>query len=131
MIQDKKRIKNLEDEVFNTIWQNNYSKNYNHPQIEHVFISLPNPDGRFIKKLNDIFYEFIWDNKPDKISRKQLANGYLEGGLKMPQILLFIKGLKISWLRRLHQNLEIPWVQLANHFLGDPCNILLLDLSDH
>ena len=43
----------------------------------------------------------------------------------MPSILLFIKGLKVSWLRRLHQNSEIPWVQLANHFLGDPCKILL------
>ena len=95
------------------------------PKFNHVFISIPNPDGGFIKKLNDIFYKFIWDNKPDKISGKQLANGYLEGGLKMPSILLFIKGLKVSWLRRLHQNSEIPWVQLANHFLGDPCKSLL------
>ena len=95
------------------------------PKFNHVFILIPNPDGGFIKKLNDIFYKFIWDNKPDKISRKQLANGYLEGGLKMPSILLFIKGPKFSWLRRLHRNSEIPWVKLANHFLGDPCKILL------
>ena len=94
-------------------------------KFNHVFTSIPNPDGEFIKKLNDIFYKFIWDDKLDRISWKQLANIYLKGGLKMPSILLFIKGLKVLWLCRLHQNLEIPWVQLANQFLGDPCKILL------
>ena len=125
MMQVEKELKNWKMRFLTPFGKVTILKTIIIPKFNHVFISIPNPEWGFIKKLNDIFYKFIWDNKPNKISRKQLANGYFEGGLKMPSILLFIKGLKVSWLRRLHQNSEIPWVELANHFLGDPSKILL------
>ena len=45
-------------------------------------MSIPNPKIILIKELNNMFYEFIWEDKPDKINRKQLTRGYIQGGLK-------------------------------------------------
>ena len=53
--------------------------------------------------MNDVhrcFYEFIWQGKPDKISRKQMCQLYSEGGVKMTDIFMHSKSLKISWIRR-------------------------------
>lgn len=36
-------------------------------QFNHLFISLPNPDDKFVKKLNSLIYDFLWNGKPDKI----------------------------------------------------------------
>ena len=46
-------------------------------------------------------FNFIWENKPDKISRKTITNEYTKGGLKMIDIDLFITSLKASWIKRL------------------------------
>ena len=95
------------------------------PKLNHFFISLPSPSPSFTSALNDICYKFIWDQKPDKISRKQLCTGILEGGLKMIDIDSFIKGLKASWIRNLYIKTAAPWVQLAKYIVGDTNKIAL------
>ena len=57
--------------------------------FNHIFTSLPAPSTFLIKTLNNLVYSFIWDNKPDKINRKQITNSYLHGGLKW-LILVFL-----------------------------------------
>ena len=49
-------------------------------------------------------YNFLWNNKPDKIKRKQLTQNYQNGGLRMLDIYLFINSLKCSWIKRLFEN---------------------------
>ena len=52
-------------------------------------------------EINKLFYKFVWEGKPDKISRKQLVQPYSEGGAKiMINIHLHAESLKISWIRR-------------------------------
>ena len=46
-------------------------------------------------------FDFIWENKPDKISRDTITNDYSKGGLKMIDIDKFIISLKASWVKRL------------------------------
>jgi len=69
-------------------------------------ISLPNPDDKTIQNLEQLFSRFIWNKKPPKINRKQLAKLYDEGGLQMVNINNYINSLKLSWIRRfvLQQN---------------------------
>ena len=67
--------------------------------FNHIFTSLPAPNTFLIKTLNNLVYSFIWDNKPDKINRKQITNSYLHGGLKMVDIDVFIKCQKLTWLK--------------------------------
>ena len=49
-------------------------------------------------------FNFIWDNKPDKIKRKVLYQDYSDGGLKMLNLQKFILSLKASWITRILDN---------------------------
>ena len=70
-------------------------------KLNHLFISLPNPSDEMMKKSNTLFYNFIWQSKPDKINRDILNQGYLYGGLKMVHLTNCIYSLNFSWRRRL------------------------------
>ena len=52
------------------------------PLFTNLFTTLPDSDKLFFKKLNTMFYKFIWYGKRDKI-RSMLMNDYKNGGLKM------------------------------------------------
>ena len=51
---------------------------------------------------------FIWDGKPDKISRTTLEHKEF-GGMKMLDLVSFIKGLQINLARRLFRNNNPMW----------------------
>ena len=52
----------------------------------HLFTTLPSPPDTFLRNLNTIFFSFLWDNKPEKISRKTVKSDYKYGGLRMVDI---------------------------------------------
>ena len=54
-----------------------------------------------LKLLEDIIFKFLWDNKPDKVSRDLAKLSEKAGGLGVPDIKSFWLALKFSWLRRL------------------------------
>ena len=70
-------------------------------KFTHLFISLPNPPDELLKRLDKIFYKFLWNSGPDRISRNIMIRNEREGGLRMIQIRTFIKALKVTWFRRL------------------------------
>ena len=74
------------------------------PKINYLLLSLPLPNEKIMKSINGCFFEFIWNYKPDKISRKQLCQLYADGGIKMTDIFIHAKSLKISWIRRFIHN---------------------------
>ena len=55
-------------------------------QLIYLFSVLPNPPNYFIKKLEQTLFKFIWNGKPDKISRKTMYSNKEDGGLKMTNI---------------------------------------------
>ena len=54
-----------------------------------------------MKNLEQVFFKFIWNDKPDKISRSQAVQDYPDGGLKMVHLESYVKSLKVTWLRRI------------------------------
>ena len=66
------------------------------PKLNHLLLSLPNPDPHVLQRINDLFYRFIWSNKPDKIKRNIMKLTHLEGGLKMVDIRVFMNAMKIT-----------------------------------
>ena len=70
------------------------------PILNHLFVSLPNPEDHFLKQINELFYDFLW-NGTAKIKQTVIVKQYVEGGLKMINIKAFIKSLKATWIRRL------------------------------
>ena len=65
-------------------------------KFTHLFISLPNPPDELLKRLDKIFYKFLWNSGPDRISRNIMIRNEREGGLRMIQIRTFIKALKVG-----------------------------------
>lgn len=81
-------------------------------KLNYLFLTLPNPDDNWIYMLNTKLYDFIWDNKRDKVKRELLCQDYSRGGLKMINLNVFIMGLKLTWIRRLFTS-EAKWVTLV------------------
>ena len=56
--------------------------------------SLLNFDKTFMKTVNTIMFNFVWNGK-DKIKRLALIGDYKDGGLKMPHIESAVKAQRI------------------------------------
>ncbi len=80
------------------------------PILVQVLTVLPNPPDTVLKEIQNIFFNFLWNGKPDKIKRSVIINDFEEGGLKLPDIVSFCYSLKFSWLHKLldPQNYS-PW----------------------
>ena len=50
-----------------------------------------------------MFYDYLWNKGPDKIKRAVVIQ-YQDGGLRMINVGIFIKSLKLTWLRRVLLN---------------------------
>ena len=66
-------------------------------QINYLILTLKLSE---LKQLTSRLYNVIWDGKPDKINRDVISNNYCDGGLKMVNIPAYIKGFKLTWIRR-------------------------------
>ena len=58
-----------------------------------------------------MFFSYIWNNKRDKVSRKQMIKDYGDGGCRMIDIYSYIKALKLTVLRRLITS-DCDWAPL-------------------
>ena len=83
-------------------------------KFTHMFLALPSPPEELVKRLDKIFYRFLWNSGPDRIKRTVIVKDIQAGGLRMINIKYFIKALKISWLRRIIQNShDLSWSSLS------------------
>ena len=73
-------------------------------KLNHLFLTIPSPSKVILQQFISNLYSFIWDNKPDKVKRDVISQAYELGGLKMINVELYIKGLKLTWLRRIYKN---------------------------
>ena len=39
-------------------------------KVVHLIMGLPNPPGILVKRLNKLFYTFLWNSGSDRIKRK-------------------------------------------------------------
>ena len=77
-------------------------------KITHLLATLPDPSENTLKRINKLLFQFLWDNKPEKIKRHQATQSYYQGGLNM----INLEHTKVSWPRRLLQIDNSPWAQL-------------------
>jgi hypothetical protein len=82
------------------------------PILVQLFTVLPDPPIRIVKKFQDIFFNFLWNNKVNKVKGNS--------GLKMPHVLSFVHALNISWIKRvLDPDNYAPWKVLLTDVLDD------------
>ena len=60
--------------------------------------------SKSLKETNNLLFQFLWDNKGDKIKRTEMIADYQDGGQKMLDIIEFNKALKISWILKYISN---------------------------
>ena len=88
------------------------------PKFIHLFTSLPTPKSK-IKEINNIFLKFLWNKKPDKVSRTTVCMEYHEGGLNMINLFSFVHALKLSWIKRIIYKDDLQWLTLLKHTYGE------------
>ena len=86
------------------------------PQLLYLFsvlcISIPKS---FFKKLNTIFFKFIWSGGNDRVKRAYLCNDYSNGGLRMVDTEAFSQAQKLVWTKHLlDPNYSGFWKHLEN-----------------
>ena len=78
----------------------------------HTLLSPPSPK---VNCIYDTFARFLWCGKHPKWRKEILEGEFHHGGLKLHNITLFDKALKLSWLKR---NLRSSgkWTVFPNNF---------------
>ena len=69
-------------------------------KITHILLSLPTPSDKAISQLEQLFFSFLWCNKPPKFPREIMEANTTDGGLKLHNLIFFDAALKIGWLKR-------------------------------
>ena len=80
-------------------------------KLTHLLINLPNPNEQIIHQLESDLFDFLWNKKPDKISRKQIIQPYNNGGLNIIHLNSFISSMTITWMKKLLSSNSI-WVSI-------------------
>ena len=70
-------------------------------KLSHLPLVLPDLNSAQLKQLENIIFNFLWGNKPDKVSRDHSKLSEKAGGLGVIDIKCFWQALKFSWIRRL------------------------------
>lgn len=73
------------------------------PKLIHILSVLPSPKQSTLKELNNIFTQFIWNNKRPKIQLNALVQDYKFGGQKMLHLDSFCKASKLAWVNKIYQ----------------------------
>ena len=79
-------------------------------QLVYILVTLPTCEP-FIREINQIFFDFLWSGRGDKIKPNIMINDYPDGGLKMIDIQSFNKSLKTTWIKKyLDPNNRGKWI---------------------
>ena len=63
-------------------------------------------------------FSFLWNKKKDKIERECVYQDYEKGGIRMPDLDLVLKALRLAWLPRLLNPVKQNWKSIPDHFFG-------------
>jgi hypothetical protein len=73
-------------------------------QLVYLMSVLPKPSKEMINHINKTIFNFLWNNKPDKIKRDIMKLPKYLGGLSVPDVAIKNIALKIAWVPRAMKN---------------------------
>ena len=71
----------------------------------------------FPKTVNSIISKFVWNFRPPKVKGSTMIQNVRNGGLKMPDMTIMCKSLKILWIKRLLDEENSQWKIIPLHYL--------------
>ena len=75
-------------------------------QLIYRLSVLPTPQPDIMKSIDMTFYNYLWKDKPHKISKTVVTLPYDQGGIKMVDIYKKDQSLKITWIKRIWEEPE-------------------------
>ena len=72
-------------------------------QLVYILSPLPTKHAA-LDEINNMFYDFPWSGRGDKIKRDVMISDYKNGGLRMIDIKSFNKALKSTWVKKYLDN---------------------------
>ena len=119
-------IANWKKRVLSPIGKITIIKTFTLSNFIHLLTTLPSPSKQFIKNVNELFFSFVWSNKPDKVKRIYITQDYQDGGLRMVNIENFITSLKIAWIKKLLTNCDAEYISLFEKTLSPLSKFFML-----
>ena len=89
-------------------------------KITHLLWALLCPDKNMVKDIEHFVFDFIWRGKTPRFRKEKKEAEIKEGGMKLHNLTLFSKCLKISWLRRLVTS-RGNWTRIPQDIGIDKC----------
>ena len=68
-------------------------------KLIYLWILLPNPPDNVTQEIQNLVFDFIWNKKRDRISRRFSSKNIEDGGIGIPNIKNYINSLKLSWFK--------------------------------
>jgi len=64
-------------------------------------LDIPN---NYVSVIQSLLFQFLWKNKPDKMKRQVVYHDYGDGGLRVTNVEIMFKSLRLAWIQRLLKN---------------------------
>lgn len=71
-----------------------------------------------MKNVNNILFNFFFNQNVDKIERKLTTQKYPYGGIKMIDLGCYIKALKSTWIRKIVNDNDSKWLMLLKKIIN-------------
>ena len=76
-------------------------------------VNVPN---EIIYTIKAKLFSFLWNNKKDKIKRESIYQDYDRGGIRMTDVDIMIKALRLAWIPRLLNPVSLNWKSIPDYF---------------
>ena len=84
-------------------------------KIIHSISNIEAPDG-IASAVRKNLFNFIWKNKKDRIKRTTLYQDLEKGGIRMTDVDLMFRSLRLAWIPRLLTAGDCNWCTVPYHF---------------
>ena len=81
----------------------------------HILLSLTRPSEELFKDIENIFLEFLWQDKPQKFEISTLENFTGFGGLQFPNMRKIVMIMKAFRVKRIFKSDE-GWASIPNFY---------------
>ena len=105
------------------------------PQIQFFFSMIYIPEES-LKTIDDLLFNYLWDNKTAKIKRTTIIDTIENGGLDMVDVYAVHITAKCGWIKRLFDVNQTKWkitmlhmIQINKNILNKNINIIRSELG--
>jgi hypothetical protein len=87
-------------------------------QLVYICTTIETPEI-ILREVNQIFFDFLWNSKINKIAKSTIIQNIEDGGLKMIEIFSKVKALKLTWIKRAILSPQSTWTLIINDLINE------------